>query len=783
MKRLLTLLLCVLMLIGIVPTFASASELPFTDVKPGWYYNAVKWCYEKKYMSGVSDTTFEPGTPVNRAMFVVILAKIDNANLDPYTGRAFNDVEEGTWYSKAVRWAAVFGFASGVGDGMFAPYSFVTREQLAAFLCTYASKRGHDVSASASLDKFTDAASVSGWAEKAVKWAVASGMISGKGDGKLAPQDSATRAEIAVIIKKFVENIVEAKPAEHTHVFGEWVVTRPLTCTEDGYRTRGCECGFYETEVTYATGHEWDDGKVTVKPTVKTEGEMTYTCKVCGETKTEIIPVLDLGWEDGIALNVASDRQMFVEDSVLNTGITTAGTTVHSPEKQERAFDFNAEWERGDTVYQNISVAPDGTYRMYYKATSDRRRICYIESTDGINWSRPELDTYKWDGAKTNIVTNDQVNPDNMFVFYDTNPACDPAKHWKGIYGQWGDGLFMEWSQKDDGNFFPFWLNGTEQFERPMLGRYDHRYNPDTQTGGASEITGGCFFDSLNTVYWDAARGKYVGFVRGFHQGNNYQLSEYYVATHGQNITRDIRYTESDDFVNWTTPVPLKYSDGNDYQMYANAIMPYYRANGLYIGIPTRYNIVSVDPDTGDIDAYTDNLLMASRDLVNWTRCDGSPYMLHTDSIRRLTYGDSYPCVGMIETDAAGGGRELSLYMKEKKNYTDNFYGETVLYRYSLRIDGFVSLDGDGETSEVYTKPLTYTGAEMFVNYKANEGGSVRITIIDRDGNEYVSEPLTGDETDGKVTFPVGTLESLAGRNVVVLFELTDAELYSFIFE
>ena len=489
------------------------------------------------------------------------------------------------------------------------------------------------------------------------------------------------------------------------------------------------------------------DGKITIDGL-----DGRYTFAVQYEDASTTIYTFDFTYEtiDTDAVDVASSRQLFIDDLIVDTTQTTATRTLHSPQKQERVFNFSAGWEAGDTVYHNIVELPDGGYRMYYKATADTRHICYIESADGLSWSRPKLTVWSFNSTRTNSVTDNTVNPDNLFVFYDTNPACPESERWKGIYGQWGDGLFLEYSS--DGRYFRFYPD-----EAKMMGTPDE--------------TAGCYFDTLNTVYWDAERGKYVAFVRGFHEGDNYLLDREYVYYNPTRITRDIRYSESDDCINWSTPVPLYYSDGADCHMYASAAMPYTRADGVYIAIPTRYNVTAVS-DGVVTGAYTDNLFMASRDLVNWTRFD-TQYMLPRTN-GTLIYGDCYPCVGMIETRKG----ELSLYMKEKASGT-NTYGKTVLYRYSLRTDGFVSMD-DGTLT---TLPITFEGSSMLINCKANAGGYVRITLTAPDGTSVTSDPITGDNIDVDAGFSAADLASLSSGTCRITFEIVNAELYSFKFE
>ena len=186
-----------------------ALQNPFIDVKAGdWFAQAALWCYKRGYMAGTSENRFSPYAGLTRAMFVTILAKIDHADLRNYSGTSFADVPEGKWYSKPIQWAYRNGYTSGVGNGLFGVNDKVTREQLATFLYSYSKKKGYDVSRLADLSAYTDRGQISGWAVKAVRWAVCSGLISGTSKTTLSPKQNATRGQIAVTVKKYVENVI-----------------------------------------------------------------------------------------------------------------------------------------------------------------------------------------------------------------------------------------------------------------------------------------------------------------------------------------------------------------------------------------------------------------------------------------------------------------------------------------------------------------------------------------------------------------------------------------------
>jgi len=182
-----------------------AGPAAFTDVQPdAWYYEAVEDVCARGIMSGTGTGTFDPNAITTRAMFVTILYNMEGR--PAATSSAFTDVKADSWYHDAVNWAYDKGIVSGFGDNTFAPEKELTREQLAVILHKYAEYKGYDLTATAELDKFTDADQISDWAEESLKWAVGAGLINGKGDGILDPGGSATRAEAATLIQKFMQN-------------------------------------------------------------------------------------------------------------------------------------------------------------------------------------------------------------------------------------------------------------------------------------------------------------------------------------------------------------------------------------------------------------------------------------------------------------------------------------------------------------------------------------------------------------------------------------------------
>ncbi len=177
--------------------------LPFIDVHPGdWFYDPVCFVYSQGLMTGTSATTFEPNTPLSRAMLVAVLHRLEGS--PQASGSDFTDVADGDWYAQAVNWAASVGVVNGFDDGTFQPNTAITREQLAAILMNYAQYKGQDVSARATLDTYNDATAISSWANDVMSWAVAEGLLTGVTNDQLQPQGNATRAQVAAILQRFL---------------------------------------------------------------------------------------------------------------------------------------------------------------------------------------------------------------------------------------------------------------------------------------------------------------------------------------------------------------------------------------------------------------------------------------------------------------------------------------------------------------------------------------------------------------------------------------------------
>ena len=175
-------------------------DVPVSD---HWAHDGIDYCVKNDLMNGIDEMLFQPDGTVSRAQLVTILYRVAGSPETEFKG-TFTDVPDGQWYSKAIEWAVADGVVNGIGDGKFGPDRSITREQIATILYRYEK----EPAVTGNLDKFPDQGKVSTFAENAMIWATREGHINGISTGSvttLAPQDNATRAQIAAIIMRYLE--------------------------------------------------------------------------------------------------------------------------------------------------------------------------------------------------------------------------------------------------------------------------------------------------------------------------------------------------------------------------------------------------------------------------------------------------------------------------------------------------------------------------------------------------------------------------------------------------
>lgn len=216
MRKLGKLSVCLLLGLAIIwGTGSAAFAAAFTDVASGsWYAEAVQYVSENGLMSGTGGGKFSPGTPMSRAMLATVLHRMDGAPA-PASAAGFSDVPQGAYYERAVNWAAENKIVSGIGGGRFGSESHITRQDLAVMLYRYGSFKGYDLSNVSNLAEFSDNDRIAGYARQAMQWAVGAGILHGD-SGRLMPTGEATRAQVAVMLMRFVQNVAGIQPTART---------------------------------------------------------------------------------------------------------------------------------------------------------------------------------------------------------------------------------------------------------------------------------------------------------------------------------------------------------------------------------------------------------------------------------------------------------------------------------------------------------------------------------------------------------------------------------------
>ncbi len=488
-------------------------------------------------------------------------------------------------------------------------------------------------------------------------------------------------------------------------------------------------------------------------------------------------------------IDVGSRRELFVEDTLIDTLAGGAELRLHYPEPQEIALVHDAPWEGSGSGYH--SVFRDGDkYRLYYKAwhldLSDGKLktnahplfCCYAESDDGVHWRKPDLGIVEFQGSKANNICIAsgtygplKVDAGHPAVFKDENPDCPADAQYKAILRSRGPRGLLVFKSADG-------LHWSPMCDEPVI------------TEGA--------FDSQNLAFWDPARGEYRAYWRIFTSGTTTEK----VWKPGGH--RAIRTATSPDLLNWGPHADLTYVDSPPEHLYTNQIKSYYRAPHLFIGFPTRYvergwsDSMRALPEPEHREqrakahlrygtALTEGLLMASRDGVHFKRWNEA--FLRPGIQRKGTwhYGHQYIAWHVVETVSAlpGAPNELSLYAGE-----DYWTGDSsALRRYTLRIDGFVSVWAPFDGGELVTRPLVFDGKRLSLNFSTSAAGDVRVELQQPDGKPIPGFSLDdchevfGDELDRTVTWTGGSdVTKLAGQPVRLRFVLRDADLYSFQF-
>ena len=505
-------------------------------------------------------------------------------------------------------------------------------------------------------------------------------------------------------------------------------------------------------------------------------------------------------------VNIGSRRELFVDDALVEKLTGKAALRLHHPVPQEIAIVHDAPWEGNVSHYHSIFKDGD-RYLMYHNALhlnftpgkmseSHPRFCCYAESDDGIHWRKPELGLHEFQGSKANniVITSGKsvgldavretmgsgggINPDaaHPAVFKDENPQAKPDARYKAILRSNSPKGLLAFKSPDG-------IHWSSMSDAPVI----------TDVPGKTDSG----FDSQNLAFWDGARGEYRAYWR-------YYTGGVIVGRGGQGF-RAIRTATSKDFLHWENHTDLAYGDAPPEQLYTNQIKPYHRAPHLLLGFPARYmdrgwsDSMRVLPEREHRElraasagqrlgtTLTDSLFMASRDGVNFKRWNESFLRPGIEREGTWAYGDHYMAWQVVETKSAleGAPNELSLYATESY-WTGN---SSALRRYTLRLDGFVSVNAPMSGGELVTRPLTFKGNTLTLNFATSAAGSVRIEMQDAAGKPLPGfalddcPPIFGDAIERAVSWRNGReVRAIAGKPVRLRFVLRDADVYAFQF-
>ena len=483
------------------------------------------------------------------------------------------------------------------------------------------------------------------------------------------------------------------------------------------------------------------------------------------------------------AIDIGSRLELFVDDYLIDT-LAGATLNMHRPSPQNVVLRFDRPWEGNSCNY--VSVIKDaGTYRMYYrsrqvdytqgKMTNRRPQVGYAESNDGINWERPSLGLVEFEGSTDNNITWDGVGSTTFAIFQDANPDCEPDARYKALVA----GKEIPGKQ----------ARGLHALKSADGVRWSFMTDELIITDGA--------FDSQNLAFWDTVRGEYREYHRDFRPGRDARDNA---------DGRDIKTATTKDFLKWPDPAWLNYSPGRVSQLYTNQVIPYYRAPHIFLGFPTRYvdrgwtestkalpqldyRRIRASSSEREGTAMTDGMFMSSRDGLNfniWPESFIRPGLWDTGG---WFYGDNYQSWGLVETAShlEGAPDELSVYVTEAHEQMEI---TERLRRYTLRIDGFVSVNARLSGGELLTHPLVFDGSRLVLNFSSSIAGDIRVELQDANGHTIEGfgmddcDDVFGDDLERTVSWNGATdVRSLAGKPVRLRCVLRDADLYSLQFK
>ncbi len=452
-------------------------------------------------------------------------------------------------------------------------------------------------------------------------------------------------------------------------------------------------------------------------------------------------------------IDIGSKLELFTDDYLIDK-LDNTTLKLHEPIDKGSGLKFDNPWEGPFCGYCTVIKEGD-LFRLYYRGVSTAGKdgrtdesTCYAESKDGINWTKPNLKIYKIDGTLNNnvILLKEVPVTHNFSPFLDTRAGINPKQKYKALGGTQKSGLIAYVSE--DG------IHWNKLLKEPVF------------TDG--------IFDSQNVSFWSEEEQCYVCYFRTWTE-NNYSGF------------RTVSRTTSKDFIHWTDPVQMEFGDTPMEQLYTNQTAPYYRAPHIYISIAARFmpkRQVLTEEQAQQLNVNpkyfkdcSDAVLMTTRGGNKYDRTFMKSFIRPGIGLKNWVSRSNYPALNIVQTSPT----EMSVYVNQ-----DYAQPTAHLHRYTLRIDGFISVHAPYSGGEMTTKPIRFSGDKFYLNFSTSAAGFIKVEILDLDGNKIEgfelenSTEIIGNEIEKEVTWKENpNLKELNGKPVRLRFVMKDADLYS----
>ncbi len=454
-------------------------------------------------------------------------------------------------------------------------------------------------------------------------------------------------------------------------------------------------------------------------------------------------------------LQLETRREIFLDNYLIDV---FDGTRIikHAPVDQGPVIRFDKPWESFAPAY--ITILHDGDlYRAYYRGKhlkedgKTTENTCYAESRDGVNWEKPALGIIRVNGSKgNNVLLDEEPVTHNFSPFIDKNPNADPAQKYKAFGGSNKTGL-IPYASKDGIHWEKIADDG---------------------------VIKNAWFDSQNVSFWSESEQVYVCYFRSWTGG---KIRGY----------RSVSRSTSQDFINWSDAVEMTYGDTPYEHIYTQQTSPYFRAPHIYVAIGSRFiphrqvatkeQLEQLKVDPSQHKGLSESFLMSSRGGNQYDRTFMEAFIRSAPGLNNWSARTNYPALNVVQT----GPDEMSVYVNQ-----DYAQPTGHLRRYSMRLDGFTSINAPYEGGLVVTKPFVFTGKAMEINYATSAVGEIRIAIQDEEGNEIpgysmlACDQLVGNETSRIVSWnDEADLSRFISKPVRLHIYLKDADLYAIQFK